>query len=124
MKMEEIMKHVINELIPVLGALLTALATYGVSLLTKRFKIQLNEEHKVLTRIAVRKAISGAEEWAYRKGKIEERSVEGIEKAQWVHERVKKAFPKLASDELDLLIDEELGSIKGVGSSGDKGLDV
>jgi hypothetical protein len=122
--MEEIMKHIISEVIPVLGALLTALATYGVSLLTKRFKIQLSEEHKVLTRIAVRKAISGAEEWAYRKGKIEDRSVNGGEKATWVHNRVKKAFPNLASDELDLLIDEELGSIKGVGSSGEQGLDV
>jgi len=122
--MEEIGKHVINELIPVLAALLTAFATYGVQLLTKRFKIQLNEEHKMLTRIAVRKAISGAEEWAYRKAKIEERDIDGKEKAIWVHERIKKAFPNLTSDELDLLIDEELGSIKGVGSSGEKGLDV
>ena len=122
--MEEIAQHIIKEVIPVLGAILTALATYGVSLLTKRYKIQLNEEHQILMRLAVRKAISGAEEWAYRKAKIDERSVGGAEKATWVHERVKKVFPNLTSDELDTLIDEELGSIKGVGSSGDKGLDV
>ena len=122
--MEEIAQHIIKEVIPVLGAILTALATYGVSLLTKRYKIQLNEEHQILMRLAVRKAISGAEEWAYRKAKIDERSVGGSEKDTWVHERVKKVFPNLTSDELDTLIDEELGSIKGVGSSGDKGLDV
>ncbi len=122
--MEEIAQHIIKEVIPVLGAILTALATYGVSLLTKRYKIQLNEEHHILMRLAVRKAISGAEEWAHRKAKIEERSVRGAEKAVWVHARIQSMFPNLASDELDTLIDEELGSIKGVGSSGDKGLDV
>lgn len=122
--MEEIAQHIIKELLPVLGAILTALATYGVSLLTKRYKIQLNEEHQILMRLAIRKAISGAEEWAHRKAKIEDRSIQGAEKAVWVHDRIKNMFPDLASDELDKLIDEELGSIKGVGSSGDKGLDV
>ena len=42
----------------------------------------------------------------------------------WVHKRVQAAFPKLASDELDALIDEELGAIKGVGASKEQGLDV
>lgn len=122
--MEDISQHIIKELLPVMGAILTALATYGVSLLTKRYKIQLNEEHQILMRLAIRKAISGAEEWAYRKAKVEDRSVAGAEKAVWVHNRIKTLFPNLAPDELDKIIDEELGSIKGVGSSGDKGLDV
>ena len=65
--MDAFMQSVIGEIIPVLSALLTAVATYGVALLAKRFKLQLGDEHKLVVRLAVRKAISGAEEWAARK---------------------------------------------------------
>lgn len=122
--MDAFMQSVIGELIPVLSAVLTAVATYGVALLAKRFKLQLGDEHKLVVRLAVRKAISGAEEWAARKAGVESDPIKGAEKAMWVHKRVQQAFPKLASEELDALIDEELGAIKGVGASKEQGLDV
>lgn len=123
-KMEEIIKHIAEMLLPVFGALLTALATYGSNLVIKRLGIKLEEDHQRMLRSVIRSGIAGAEEWAYRKAKIEGNPVEGSKKAIWVHERVKKAFPKLSPDELDLLIDEELAKMKSVGSTGEKRLDV
>lgn len=122
--MEDLYKEIIAEALPVVGALLTAVVTYAVSLLAKRFKLQLNDEHQMLVRFAVRKAISGAEEWAARKASVETQAVSGAQKAIWVRNRLRSMFPNLTSEELDDMIDEELGAIKGVGSTGEKGLDV
>ena len=122
--MQDLLHTVIAELIPVLSAILTALATYGIALLAKRFKIQLNDEQQAVVRLATRKAISGAEEWAARKAGVESRSVAGAEKALWVHGRLQQMFPKMSPDELDALIDEELGAIKGPGATKEKGLEV
>lgn len=122
--MHDLLHSFIAELLPVLTAVLTALAIYGLGLLAKRFKIQLADEHQAILRLAVRKAISGAEEWAARKAGVESDPIEGSKKAQWVHARLKDMYPNLAPDELDKMIDEELGAIKGVGASGEKALDV
>jgi hypothetical protein len=118
--MQETIHAIIAELLPVLTAILTALAAYGVTLLAKRFKIQLSDEHQAVIRLAVRKAIGGAEEWAARKAGVKTDAVDGAEKAQWVHARVKALFPTLSPDELDRLIDEELATIKGAGATRDK----
>lgn len=122
--MQDLLHSIIAELLPVLSAILTALAAYGVTLLAKRFKLQLADEHQAILRLAVRKAISGAEEWAARKAGVESDPIAGSKKAEWVHARLKAMYPDLAPDELDKLIDEELGAIKGVGASGEKALDV
>jgi hypothetical protein len=122
--MEDLGKEMMAELLPVMGAILTAVVTYSVSLLAKRFKIQLNDEHQMLVRFAVRKAISGAEEWAARKANVETQPVDGAQKAVWVKDRLKAMFPKMTSEQLDAMIDEELGAIKGVGATREKGLDV
>ncbi len=122
--MQDIIHSIIAELLPVLSAVLTALAAYGVSLLAKRLKLHLADEHQAILRLAVRKAISGAEEWAARKAGISQGSVAGAQKAEWVHDRLNSMFPDLTSDELDKMIDEELGAIKGVGASGEKALEV
>lgn len=122
--MEEIMKMILEALIPILGALLTALSSYAISLLAKRFKVRLDAEQQLVLRSAIRKAVAGAEEWAARTAKVESNPISGARKAQWVHERVKVMFPNLASDELDQLIDEELAQLVGVGSTGEKALEI
>lgn len=123
--MQDLLHTIIAELLPVLTAILTALAAYGISLLTKRFKLQLSDEHQLLVRMAVRKAVNGAEEWAARKVGVDSSDkVNGAEKAKWVHDRVQSLFPDLTPDELDHLIDEELGAVKGMGASKDKGVEV
>lgn len=122
--MQDLIHSLIAELLPVLSAILTALAAYGVSLLAKRLKLHLADEHQAILRLAVRKAISGAEEWAARKAGVSQDRVAGAQKAKWVHNRLNSMFPDLTPDELDKMIDEELGAIKGVGASGEKALEV
>jgi hypothetical protein len=118
--MEDILKQFLEMLLPIVGALLTALSSYAVTLLTKKMGVQLEKEQKDLIRSAVRSGIAGAEEWAARKAKIEKRNVAGAEKAIWLHDRIKKMYPKLATDELDALIDDELAKLKDVGVTGQK----
>lgn len=122
--MEDFIKIVAEALLPVLAALLTALSSYAVSLLAKRFKVQLDDEQQLVLRIAIRKAVAGAEEWAARTAKIESNPISGARKAKWVHERVKVLFPNLTSDELDHLIDEELAQLVGVGSTGENTVEI
>ena len=118
--MEDILKQFLEMLLPIIGALLTALSSYAVTLLTKKMGVQLEKEQKNLIRTAVRSGIAGAEEWAARKAKLEKRNIAGAEKAIWLHDRIKKMYPKLASDELDALIDDELAQLKDVGATGEK----
>jgi len=122
--MEDFIKIVAEALLPVLAALLTALSSYAVSLLAKRFKVQLDDEQQLVLRIAIRKAVAGAEEWAARTAKIESNPISGARKAKWVHERVKALFPNLTPDELDHLIDEELAQLVGVGSTGENTVEI
>ncbi len=116
--MEDILKQLLEVLLPIIGAVLTALSSYAVALITKRMGIKLDNEKEQMLRGAIRSGIAGAEEWAARKANIESRNVAGAEKAVWLHERIKKAYPKLSSAELDSLLDEELAKLQDVGATG------
>ena len=122
--MEDLMKHMAETLLPVFGALLTAFSSYAVTLVARRLKIRLADEEQAMLRGAVRKAIAGAEEWAARKANLDTDPVAGARKAQWVHERIKENFPKVAPDELDRLLDEELAMIADVGATKEKKLEA
>lgn len=122
--MEDLMKHFAEAALPVLGALLTAISSYAVTLIAKRLKIRLADEEQALLRLAVRKAIAGAEEWAARKANLETNPIAGASKAQWVHDRIKEKFPKITSDELDRMLDEELALIADVGATKEKTFEV
>jgi len=122
--MEDLMKHMAEALLPVFGALLTAFSSYAVTLVARRLKIRLADEEQAMLRGAVRKAIAGAEEWAARKANLDTDPVAGARKAQWVHERIKENFPKVAPDELDRLLDEELAMIADVGATKEKKLEA
>ena len=122
--MEDLMKHTAEALLPILGALLTAFSSYAVTLIAKRLKLKLRDEEQAMLRGAVRNAIAGAEEWAARKANLDTNPVAGARKAQWVHERIKENFPKLAPDELDRILDEELAMIADVGATKEKKLET
>ena len=124
MSIEYIMKEVFEVLLPIVGAMLTALSSYAVSLLCKRMGIKLDEEKEAQVRTFIRSGIAGAEEWAARRAKVDSRNVTGLEKAQWVHAHLKRKYPSMASDELDLMIDQELAMLKDVGATGSKKIDV
>jgi len=116
--MEDILKQVLEVVLPIIGALLTALSSYAVTLLTKRMGIKLDAEKEEMLRSAIRSGIAGAEEWAARRAKVEPHNISGAEKAMWLHNRLKKMYPKLAPQELDHMIDEELAKLKDVGATG------
>ena len=111
--------QVLSYMLPVIAAVLTSLTTWGLSLLAKKWKIDLNLSQDAAIRIAIRAAIGGAEEWASRKLKLDAKAgVSGAEKAQWVIAVVEKQWPNLTPAELDRMIDEELSAISGVGATG------
>lgn len=124
MDMEYIIKEIFEIILPIMGAMLTALSSYAVSILCKRLGLKLDQDKQDQMRQVIRSGIAGAEEWAARKAKVDSRNVTGLEKAQWVHAQLKKRFPALASDELDLMIDQELAMLKDVGATGTKKIDV
>jgi len=107
-------------LLPVIAAILTAVISWGATKLAKKWGIQLDLSKDATIRMAIRTAIGGAEEWAARKMKLEDKSVDGAEKAKWVHDQVSALWPKLLPDSLDGMIDEELAAMAGVGATEDR----
>lgn len=124
MSIEYIMKEIFEIVLPIMGAMLTAISSYAVSILCKRMGIKLDQDKQDQVRHLIRSGIAGAEEWAARKAKVDSRNVTGLEKAQWVHAQLKKKFPNLASDDLDLMIDQELAMLEDVGATGSKKINV
>ena len=122
--MSEFGKIIIENLLPVMGALLTALSTYAVRLIAAKLKIQVAAEEEAMLRYAIRKGIAGAEEWAARKASINPSPIKGADKALWVSDRIKEMYPNIQANEITRLIDEELASIKGVGATGDKHIEA
>ena len=122
--MEDFLKQAFELLLPILGALLTAVSSYAITLITKRLGVKLKEDQERVLRGAIRTGIAGAEEWAARKAKVESRNIKGAEKAIWVHNRLKKLFPELATEELNDLLDEELSQLSQVGATGEKTIQV
>lgn len=122
--MENMFQQMAEQLIPVFGALLTAIASYGAMLLTKRLGIKLEEDKMGMVRQGIRMAIAGAEEWASRKAKVEQNPVSGASKGEWVLKNLELMYPKLGQNELVRMIDEELAQLKSVGATGEKKLDL
>jgi len=119
--MEALIKQVIEIVLPVLATVLTALGALVVQRLQQKFKVQLNDIEQKVVRGTIRKAIVGAEEWAARKmGHEGIDRVGGLEKADRVLSVVKKAYPKLEESEVMQLIDEEIATIEGLGSTMEK----
>ena len=113
--------QLLSYLLPVIAAVLTALSSWGLTLLAKKWKIDLDLTKDAALRLALRAAIGGAEEWAARKLKLDpEAAVDGAEKAKMVKGIIEAKWPKLTPAELDQLIDEELAATKGVGATQDR----
>lgn len=115
-----LMQVFVEIVMPFLATVVTALAALVVQRLQAKYKVELNEAQDQALRSLVRKAIFGAEEWAARRmGRENLDRIPGIEKAQRVLESVKKSFPKIADERIMDLIDEEIATIKGLGSTYD-----
>ena len=99
---------VLSQVIPVIGAVLAGLFSWGLNYVIRKWKLDWLAAHEGAIRSSVRSAIHGAEEWAARKAKTEV-DVSGEEKAKLVHGWLSKKYPELLPDDLDRYIDEELG---------------
>lgn len=108
--------QILGALLPVISAFLAALLGWVLSLLAKKIGFSLNTQRDAVTREAVRKAIAYAEEYAAKQLKIES-NPEGTEKLKIAMEQLLKQFPDKLPAELDRMIHEELGSMKGFGAS-------
>jgi len=117
--MEEFVKLLLEQVIPVLGTILGSLACWGALMLAKKLGLDVSEKNEASLRSAVRYGIGHAEEWAASKAKLEViKPVDGAAKLSFVMEELKKRYPKLLPDELKRLIHEEIAFIQGVGATG------
>lgn len=115
--MAEFGQQLLAYLIPILGSLLAAVATWAITRLAQKYGVDLNLKRDTAIRSTIRSAILGAEEWAARKAKVE-RKPEGSEKAAYVSKLIQAKWPKLLPEDLDRLIDEELARTPGTGATG------
>ena len=99
---------VLGHVLPVLGSVLAALIGWGLRYVIQRWKLDWLAAHEAGIRSSVRAAIHGAEEWAARKAKAD-LAPSGAEKALVVHRWLTKKYPDVLPEELEQLVDEELG---------------
>jgi len=114
-------KAILEQVLPVLGALIAALAAVALQKLQKKLGIELSAKEQASLMEAARKGIAYAEEKAARELKLDVSSEDrqrGAQKAQWAKGFVQAQFPKLKDEALDRLLDAELASMTGVGATG------
>lgn len=108
----------LSYIIPIAGSLLSALVAWLLLMLQQRLGLNIDLARDSMLRRAIRSAIAGAEEW----GADREKNVpvSGGEKLKWALDQLKGQGiegPNLAS-----LITSELGSMSGVGATGDRAI--
>jgi hypothetical protein len=106
-------------LLPACAVLLTALASWGLKRLATKLGLQVDLTQEAAIRQAVRAAIGAAEEMAAKKLKLEDKGPD-MDKLGWVITTLDKQWPKLAPEDLERMIHEEIASMSGVGATGDK----
>jgi hypothetical protein len=106
-------------LLPGCAVLLTALASWGLKRLATKLGLQVDLTQAAALRQAVRAAIGAAEELAAKKLKLDDKS-ESMDKLGWVISTLDKQWPKMAPDDLERMIHEEIASMSGVGATGEK----
>lgn len=115
--MKEISLELLSMLLPVIAAVLTAMSSWAIGLLVKRYKLKLSLDQDEVVRLAIRRAIWAAEEWAARELKLGNKDITGVEKAQWVKSLLIQLYPDLIPNDLDRMLDEELAQIGGLGAT-------
>jgi len=106
-------------LIPACAVMLTALSSWGLKRLATKLGVEVELTKDAAIRQAVRAAIGAAEELAAKKLKLEDKG-EDMDKLGWVISTLDKQWPKMAPDDLERIIHEEIASMSGVGATGDK----
>ena len=114
--------QILGYLLPVMAALLTALGSWGLTMLAKKFGLDIDLRKDAMIRNAVRNGIAAAEEWGQRQIKDEDNGPSGAAKLEWAKGLIMKQWPKMLPEDLDRMLDEELAQMQGPGATGDKAL--
>ncbi len=118
MDWEQLGLQALAYVLPIAATVLSALASWALIAIRKKTGIDIDIRQDAALRVAIRSAIAGAEEWAARKLKLEDKKVDANEKADWVWNIITKTWPKLEKSEFDGLLDQELAMAAGVGATG------
>ena len=108
----------IEQLLPIMGTVVSAIVSYVLTLLAKRYKLQLSNEQETQLRLTVRSAIAGAEEWGARKMNVDKLDyVSGKEKADYALSIIKSLYPKAEQQDIMKLIDCEIATMQDLGAT-------
>lgn len=110
-------KSIASATIPVLGSILTALASYALLLLAQKYKLSLNVAKESIVRLVIRRFIASAEEVAAAALKVTPQKPK-LDKLEFVMKLLLDRFPTIASKTLNQMIHEELAQMPGVGATG------
>lgn len=113
----EIVKSILDQLLPVVAIILISLASWGLKLLIIKLKLNVDMTKDSIVRQSVRAAIGAAEEWAARELKLTEKKKSGAEKAEFAKAIIKDLFPDFLPKQLDIYLDEEIAKMEGVGAT-------
>jgi hypothetical protein len=116
----DIGRQILEQLLPIMGALLAALAAVALQKLQKKLGYELSEKQEAMLMAQVRRGISYAEEKAAHAAKVvidKDDRESAQQKAKWAAEIIEAKYPKLTSDEIDKLIKTELANMTGVGAT-------
>jgi hypothetical protein len=108
----------LEQLLPIMGTVVSAVVSYVLTLLAKRYQLQLTQEQEHQLRTSVRSAIAGAEEWGARKMNAEKLDyVEGKEKAEYALSIIKTLYPKAKETDILKIIDCEIATMQDIGAT-------
>jgi hypothetical protein len=108
------LETILAYVLPILASVLTALATYALRLLARRFKLDIDARAEAAIRLGIRRTIFAVEEAAARRLKVESKPTD---KGKLALDVLAKLFPDMLPEELARMLDEELGQTPGVGAS-------
>jgi hypothetical protein len=112
------MTTILEQLLPVMGTVVSAVVSYVLTLLAKRYQLQLSNEQELQLRLTIRSAIAGAEEWGARKMNVEKLDhVSGKLKAEYALSIIKALYPKSQEEDIMKLIDCEIATMQDLGAT-------
>jgi len=109
---------IVESLIPVAGAVVTALLSWLLAVLAKRWGLALSQEQEAALRAGIRVAIGGVEEAALARVKGGSAPMAGADKLQMALAAVQTRWPKAIPEDLVRMVHEELAQVRGVGATG------
>jgi len=109
----------VEALIPAAGAVVTALLSWALAQLARRWGLALSQEQEAAIRAGIRVAIGGVEEAALAKVKGGSPPMAGADKLNLALSAVQARWPKALPDDLVRMVHEELARMPGVGATGD-----